>query len=69
MFHVVLHKARFFRTGLITADRFGAPNTIAIGGAACIAGSLVFWRKLPELRRLTRSVYVRLGILQEIAEE
>jgi hypothetical protein len=51
------------------ADRFGAPNTIAIGGAACIAGSLVFWRKLPELRRLTRPVYVRLGILQEIAEE
>jgi MFS family permease len=51
------------------ADRFGAPNTIAFGGAACIAGSLVFWRKLPELRRLTRPVYVRLGILQEIADE
>jgi MFS family permease len=51
------------------ADRFGAPTTIAIGGAACIAGSLLFWRKLPELRRLTRPVYVRLGILQELPEE
>ncbi len=51
------------------ADRFGAANTIAIGGAACVLGSLLFWRKLPELRRLTRPVYVRLGILQEIAEE
>jgi MFS family permease len=53
----------------LMADRFGAPNTIAIGGAACIAGSLLFWRKLPELRRLTRPVYVRLGILQELPEE
>lgn len=53
----------------IMADRFGAPSTIAFGGAACIVGSLLFLRKLPELRRLTRPVYVRLGILQEIAEE
>jgi MFS family permease len=51
------------------ADRFGAANTIAFGGAACIAGSLVFWRRLPELRRLTRPVYVRLGILQELPDE
>jgi MFS family permease len=52
----------------LMADRFGAPTTIAFGGAACVAGSLLFLRKLPELRRLTRPVYVRLGILQEIAE-
>jgi MFS family permease len=53
----------------VMANRFGAANTIAVGGATCILGSLLFLRKLPELRRLTRPVYVRLGILQDIAEE
>jgi MFS family permease len=53
----------------VTADRFGPADTIAVGGAACVVGSLVFLKKLPELRRLTRPVYVRLGILPEIAEE
>jgi len=53
----------------VMAARFGAANTIAVGGAACVVGSFLFWRKLPELRRLARPVYVRLGILDEIAEE
>jgi MFS family permease len=53
----------------VMADRFGAQNTIAFGGASCIVGSLMFLQRLPELRRLVRPVYVRLGILQDIAEE
>lgn len=53
----------------VMADRFGAANTIAVGGATCILGSLLFLRKLPELRRLTRPVYVRLGILQDVPDE
>lgn len=53
----------------VMADRFGAPNTIAFGGAACIVGALLFLRALPELRRVARPVYVRLGILQDIADE
>jgi MFS family permease len=53
----------------LMADRFGAATTIAVGGATCVLGSLLFLRKLPELRRLTRPVYVRLGILPEIAED
>jgi MFS family permease len=45
------------------ADRLGAPDTILVGGLACIAGAFVFFRQLPELRRLTRPIYVRLGVL------
>ncbi|HMD31775.1 MAG TPA: MFS transporter [Candidatus Acidoferrales bacterium] len=32
------------------ADRLGVPVTLAIGGAACIVGSLVFARRLPQIR-------------------
>jgi MFS family permease len=53
----------------VVADRFGAADTIAFGGAACIIGALLFLRALPELRRVARPVYVRLGILQDIADE
>lgn len=53
----------------VMADRFGVQNTILFGGATCIVGSLLFLRKLPELRRLARPVYVRLGILRDIADE
>lgn len=55
--------------GGVMADRIGAPNTIALGGAACIVGSLLFYRALPELRRVARPAYVRAGILQDIADE
>jgi MFS family permease len=53
----------------VMSDRFGPQNTIAFGGVCCVLGALVFLRKLPELRRLARPVYVRLGILQDIADE
>jgi MFS family permease len=53
----------------LMADRFGPATTIAIGGASCVVGSLVFFRALPKFRRSVRPVYVRLGILQDIREE
>ena len=39
-----------------------------LGGAACLLGALVFYRRLPELKRLVRPVYVRMGILPEVAK-
>jgi MFS family permease len=33
-----------------TASRLGAPITVALGGAACLAGAIVFARRLPFLR-------------------
>jgi MFS family permease len=50
------------------AKTLGAPITLAVGGAACIVGGLLFFRQLPELRRHIRPIYARLGILPEIAE-
>jgi MFS family permease len=50
------------------AQRIGAPNTIGLGGVACILGAALFFRALPELRRHARPVYERLGILPEVAE-
>ncbi len=49
------------------ASRLGAPNTLMIGGIFCILGAIVFARKLPELRKKVRPIYVRLGIISEVA--
>jgi MFS family permease len=49
------------------AALIGAPLTIALGGAVCVAGSIWFQRALPEIRTLIRPIYARLGILPEVA--
>jgi MFS family permease len=49
------------------ADRIGAPLTVGIGGAACLAVALWFNRQLPELREHVRPIYERLGIIPEVA--
>jgi len=50
------------------AKWLGTPWTIFIGGTVCLLGAMVFYRRLPELRRLVRPVYVSMGILPEVAE-
>jgi len=49
------------------ASKVGAPNTLLIGGIACILGALIFMRKLPVIRKSIRPIYIRLGILPELA--
>jgi MFS family permease len=49
-------------------DRIGAPATVRWGGVATLVAVALFVRKLPELRRLARPTYVRLGIVPEITE-
>jgi len=44
----------------------GTPNTILIGGICCILGGLVYARKLPEIRKLIRPVFVRLGYISSV---
>jgi MFS family permease len=51
------------------AARIGAPNTILFGGVCCIAGAALFLRELPELRKATRPIYERLGIIPSSADE
>ena len=49
------------------AARFGAPVTVSVSGIACMLGSAWFARRLPEIRQIVRPIYVRLGIIPEIA--
>ena len=52
------------------AHRLGAPVTVAIGGAVCIAGSVVFGLKWPALRGEARQLIVAQGMRSgEPAEE
>ncbi|MGC3968363.1 MAG: MFS transporter [Pirellulales bacterium] len=45
------------------AERFGAPTALLIAGVGCVAGTLVFLRRLPRLRDEVRPIYRALGIL------
>ena len=47
------------------AERFGAATALIVSGTACIAGTLVFLRRLPALREQVRPIYTALGILPE----
>jgi MFS family permease len=49
------------------ADRIGAPYTLLIGGFGCIVGALWFATSLPALRQDVRPIYVKIGILPEMA--
>ena len=49
------------------SSRIGAGNTLLLGGTCCIAGALWFANALPAIRVAVRPIYVRLGILPEVA--
>jgi MFS-type transporter involved in bile tolerance (Atg22 family) len=45
------------------AQRIGAPNTVAIGGLACMMGAVLYLFRLRSLRMLLGPIYQRLGII------
>jgi MFS family permease len=45
------------------ASRIGAPSTLVITGICCILGALLFHRKLPEIRKIVRPIYQKMGIM------
>jgi len=49
------------------AHRIGASRTLIACSVCCMLGALWFARKLPAIREKIRPIYVRLGILPEIA--
>jgi MFS family permease len=49
------------------ASKIGAPWTVFIGGMVCIFGAFFFAKRLPILRELVRPIYVKMGIIPEIA--
>lgn len=50
------------------ADRIGAPHTLLLGGIGCVAGAVAFAVLLPRLRAKVRPIYIRMGILPEVAD-
>jgi MFS family permease len=45
------------------AHRLGAPHTVMVTGAFCVAGSLWFTLALPKVRAVMRPVYEQMGLL------
>lgn len=48
------------------AGRIGAPLTIFFSGACCVAGAVVFLRKLPLVKAKIRPIYAQKGIIPEV---
>lgn len=53
--------------GGFLAKTIGTPYTILIGGVSCLVGAALFMKKLPELKSIVRPVYIRMGIIPEVA--
>jgi len=49
------------------SSRIGAAHTLLVGGSCCMLGALWFASVLPAIRSAVRPIYVRLGILPEMA--
>jgi MFS family permease len=47
--------------------KIGAPSTLLLGGTCCIIGALVFVRKVPLLREKIRPIYIKKGIIPDVA--
>lgn len=54
--------------GLLAA-RIGVPDTILLGGIACIGGAIWFALRLPSIRALVRPIYIERGIITAPADE
>ena len=49
------------------AGILGPRNTLLLGSAGCLIGAAVFARHLPRIREKVRPIYLRMGIIQEVA--
>ncbi len=51
------------------AHRIGAPHTVMVTGAFCVAGALWFTFELPKIRAVMRPIYQEMGLLPELDME
>ena len=47
----------------VLAHRIGAPHTVLVTGAFCVAGSIWFSLELPKIRAVMRPIYQEMGLL------
>ncbi len=50
------------------AGIIGPKETLLVGAACCLAGAFMFSRQLPKIRESVRPIYVKMGIIKEVAE-
>ena len=50
------------------STRIGAQQTVFLSGVLCLATAVWFSRELPAIRALVRPIYMKMGILPEVAE-
>jgi MFS family permease len=49
------------------AGIIGPRDTLLVGSAGCLVGAAIFARQLPRIREKVRPIYVRMGIIREVA--
>jgi MFS family permease len=49
------------------AKLIGVQETLLLGSTACLGGAVLFTRQLPYIRESVRPIYVRMGIIPEVA--
>jgi MFS family permease len=49
------------------ANKIGVSHTLLIGGVCSVIGAIIFTRKLPLIREKIRPIYVKKGIIPEVA--
>jgi MFS family permease len=49
------------------ASKIGAPWAVFIGGIVCIIGAFLFAKRLPQIKKIARPIYIQKGIIPEIA--
>jgi MFS family permease len=47
----------------LLADRIGAPHTVMITGACCLAGAAWFTIEMPKMRAVMRPIYLEMGLV------
>jgi MFS family permease len=50
------------------AGMFGPRDTLLIGTVCCLLGTVLFARHLPNIREKVRPIYVKMGIIEEVAQ-
>jgi len=50
------------------AETIGPRDTLLIGAACCLLGAAMFARYLPHIREKVRPIYLKMGIIKEVAE-
>jgi MFS family permease len=50
------------------AGVIGPRETLLVGAACCLGSAFMFARQLPKIREMVRPIYVKMGIIQEVAE-